>query len=123
MLGHSFFIYQLFVNNDHLFTIDNLSHIMACSSIEHLSFKMIVNPWHYISIAFKQKLGHFIDDLMDTEENDTIEALQAGHSYATENQIYDLSPDALAGPVEDILPLYLEASTRWQVIMCIVSYE
>jgi len=49
---------------------------------------------------------------MDWE--DDVEALQVGHMRATENRIYGLSTQSLAGAVEDVLPLYLQASTRWQ---------
>ena len=45
---------------------------------------------------------------------DNIEALQAGHIQAMENQIYDLSVHTLAGEPEDILPYYLETSMSWQ---------
>ncbi|KAI6139028.1 hypothetical protein BKA82DRAFT_4020491 [Pisolithus tinctorius] len=45
------------------------------------------------------------------DENDTIDALQAGHSHATEHQIYGLSPEALPGAAEDIIHLFLQA--RW----------
>ncbi|KAI6138101.1 hypothetical protein BKA82DRAFT_4021808 [Pisolithus tinctorius] len=44
------------------------------------------------------------------DENDTIDALQAGHSHATENQIYGLSPEALPGAAEDIIHLFLQAN-------------
>ena len=44
---------------------------------------------------------------------DNVEALQAGHTWATESQIYGLSVHTLAGAPEDVLPCYLEASTSW----------
>jgi len=100
-----------------LFSTDDLSNVMARSSLLHTNVKLTVNPWCHISIAFKCKLAHYDEDLFDLDEHDTIDALQAGHSRATKNQIYGLSPDALAGAAEDVLPLFLEVNTKWQVSM------
>lgn len=49
------------------------------------------------------------------EEHDTVEARQATHSRKTEVRLYGLSADALSGVAEDVLPLYLDASTDWQI--------
>ncbi|KIK25617.1 hypothetical protein PISMIDRAFT_22752 [Pisolithus microcarpus 441] len=66
---------------------------------------------------FAELAIHFAEELMEMDENDTVDALQAGHSRATENRIYGLSPEALPGAAEDIIPLFLQASVRWQLIM------
>lgn len=55
-----------------------------------------------------------MEDLIEMNREDDVDALQAGHTRATENRIYGLSPQSLAGAAEDILPLFLEASTKWQ---------
>ncbi|KAG1832560.1 hypothetical protein DFJ58DRAFT_736345 [Suillus subalutaceus] len=73
--------------------------IKDLESVEKIGFPLGVNSWRHISTAFKRKL----------------EALQAGHSRATENRIYGLSPDALASGAEDLLPLFLQASNNWQL--------
>lgn len=108
---------HLFVNNDKLFDTDQLSATMSRESTSHLGFGLRVNSWRHISTAFKRKLGRFAEELLEEDEQDTVEALQAGHTRATENRIYGLSPDALAGAAEDILPLFLQASTNWQLLM------
>ncbi|KAI5984116.1 hypothetical protein F5J12DRAFT_899404 [Pisolithus orientalis] len=69
---------------------------------------------YYLSQAH---ILHLLEELMEMVENDTIDALQAGHSHATENWIYGLSPEALPGAAEDIILLFLQASMQWQVIM------
>jgi len=71
---------QLFVNKDCLFTTDNISLSMSHLSLPHVSFKITVNPWRHISIAFKCKLGQFAEELLELDENDTVDALQAGHT-------------------------------------------
>lgn len=108
---------QLFVNDSKLFNTNQLSDMLTRISLGHLDFKLTVNSWRHISIAFKRKLGQFAEELLELDQNDNIDALQAGHSRAVGDKIYGLSPDALAGASEDILPLFLEASKRWQIIL------
>lgn len=108
---------HIFINVDRLFDTNDLSNAMARMSLQHVACKLTVNPWRHISIAFKRKLAHYTEDLLDLDENETVDALQAGHSRATENRIYGLSPDALSGPAEDLLPHFLQASVKWQLIM------
>ncbi len=56
----------------------------------------------------------------DDETQDSIHALQSGHSRQTENHLYGITAEALAGAAEDVLPLYLDASTDWQVACHVV---
>jgi hypothetical protein len=108
---------QIFMNNQKLFTTDQLSAGMARESIESVGLELGVNSWRHISTAFKRKLGRFAEELLEEDDQDTIEALQAGHSRSTENRVYGLSPDALVGGPEDLLPQFLKASTNWQLLM------
>ncbi|KAG1761223.1 hypothetical protein EDD22DRAFT_954204 [Suillus occidentalis] len=108
---------QIFVNNHKLFTTDQLSTTMARESMDRLGFHLGINSWHHISTAFKCKLGQFAEELWEEDGEDTIEVLQASHSRTTENHIYGLSPDTLAGGAEDLLPQFLQASTNWQLLM------
>jgi hypothetical protein len=61
-----------------------------------------------------------MEELMEEDENDSVQAQQSGHSRRTENRVYGLSPDAMAGAPEDLLPLFLDASTDWQVACKVV---
>ncbi len=56
----------------------------------------------------------------DDETEDSIQALQSGHSRHTENRLYGITAESLAGAAEDVLPMFLDASTDWQVACCIV---
>ncbi|KAI5989839.1 hypothetical protein EDC04DRAFT_2912119 [Pisolithus marmoratus] len=78
---------HLFVNFDRLFTSNDLSTVMAKYSLPRVKFAMMINPWQHIQTAWKR---------------------------ATENRVYGLSTHSLAGAAEDILPLFLQASTGWQ---------
>ncbi|KAI6043205.1 hypothetical protein EDC04DRAFT_2600382 [Pisolithus marmoratus] len=83
-------LYQnhVFVNYDQLFDSKDLSTIMT--------------KWCAV------------EDIIEMDTEDNVEALQAGHSRSTENQVYGISVEALAGAAEDILPAYLNASMEWQ---------
>ncbi|KAA1479881.1 hypothetical protein DENSPDRAFT_902459, partial [Dentipellis sp. KUC8613] len=104
----------LFVNNGELFDSRQLTHIMSTVTNPRVGTELGINDWRHISIAWRRKKCLEVQSLLEDDDYDTIEAQQTGHSRATENRVYGLSPQALAGPGEDVLPLFLRASTRWQ---------
>jgi hypothetical protein len=76
-----------------------------------------IRDWRHISIAFRRKLSTAIEELIEDDERETVAAAQANHRRSTENQIYDISPEALAsGNADDVFPLYLKHSTDWQAV-------
>ncbi|KAI5987426.1 hypothetical protein EDC04DRAFT_2614810 [Pisolithus marmoratus] len=79
-----------------------------------LHFGLTISSWQHIQTAWKCKLGCAVEDIIEMDTEDNVEALQAGHSCSTENQVYGISIEALAGAAEDILPAYLNASMEWQ---------
>ena len=105
----------LFVNNKELFTTAGLTNLMKTLTRKHLSVGLGVNDWRHVSTAFRRKICPGLDELADQDEDNTVEALQSGHSRDTENRIYGISTDRLSGPGEDVLPLFLDVSTDWQV--------
>ena len=105
---------QLFVNFNRLFTSEDLSAVMTKYSLPHLNYALTINPWRHIQTAWKHKFRCAWEAIQEDDMIDNVEALQAGHTRATENRIYGLSVHTLAGAPEDVLPCYLEASTSWQ---------
>ncbi|KAI6037645.1 hypothetical protein EDC04DRAFT_2897236 [Pisolithus marmoratus] len=105
---------HLFVNFNRLFTSNDLSMVMAKYSLPRAKFAMTINPWWHIQTAWKRKFKCAMDDIVEMDMEDDVDALQAGHSCATENRVYGLSTHSLAGAAEDILPLFLQASMGWQ---------
>jgi hypothetical protein len=105
---------QLFVNVAKPFDTNALSCIMGDISLPIVGMALKVNPWRHINIAFTRKLCGSINDLL-ADDLQTVEAAQASHTRQLEERIYGLSKDSLAGVAEDVLPLYLDCSTRWQV--------
>ncbi|KIN98354.1 hypothetical protein M404DRAFT_31357, partial [Pisolithus tinctorius Marx 270] len=87
---------------------------MSKYSLPCLKFALTINPWRHIQTAWKRKFRCLAEDIMEEDMVDNVEALQAGHTRSTENRVYGLSMQAMAGAAEDILPSYLNASTSWQ---------
>ncbi|KAG2343741.1 hypothetical protein BDR05DRAFT_883699, partial [Suillus weaverae] len=106
---------NMFVKFDKLFNSSDLSSVMTRHSLPFLNYGLTINSWRHIQTAWKRKFRCSTDDIVEEDAEDTVEALQAGHSRATENRIYGLSVQALAGAAEDVLPLFLNASTTWQI--------
>ncbi|KAI6096772.1 hypothetical protein F5141DRAFT_1067498 [Pisolithus sp. B1] len=105
---------HLFVNFNKAFTSDDLSAVMAKHSLPRVQFALTINPWRHIQTAWKRKFKCAMEDVVEMDMEDDIDSLQAGHTRATENRVYGLSTDSLAAAAEDVLPLFLQASTGWQ---------
>lgn len=116
--------YNLFVNTDKFFTTTDLSRIMVHYTLQYLHADISVRDWRHICIAIRRKLCPSQISLYDDEEDniaeDHIAAEQAGHTVRTERLRYAITADALAGPSEDVLPLFLQASNNWQQVMKVV---
>jgi len=111
---------HLFVNQDRLFDTDDLTTGLELLTLHHLGIKLGVRHWRHVNTAFRRKICPHMDLLLDDEEKDSIPAIQSGHSRSTENRLYGISQDGLVGASEDFLPLFLEASTHWQVACSLV---
>ncbi|KAJ7105805.1 hypothetical protein C8R44DRAFT_942367 [Mycena epipterygia] len=113
---------MLFMDFGKEFTSDKLSSLMVQSTGPILGWEMKISYWRHIFIAFRRKLCAGAGSLEDIEEDatSTVNAMQSGHSLPTENRVYGLSPDALLGAPEDVLYLFLRASTEWQKAMKVV---
>jgi hypothetical protein len=113
---------QVFVNNKEAFTTERLSQIMRKYTLDSLGTELGVSDWRHVSAAFRRRICPRLDELVEEEGEgiDSVQALQSGHTRQTENRIYAVSADAMAGPGEDVLPQFLDASTDWQVAVGIV---
>ncbi|OBZ66042.1 ATP-dependent DNA helicase tlh2 [Grifola frondosa] len=107
--------FNLFVNFDRQFTSDDLSSIMKRYTMEKMGADLGINSWRHISVAWRRKLCSAEMELFDDHEEDTVEALQVGHSKATEDRVYGITTATLQGVSEDVIPMFLEASTKWQI--------
>ncbi|KAF8425053.1 hypothetical protein L210DRAFT_3509366 [Boletus edulis BED1] len=87
----------LFVNFDRKFTSENLSAVMAKYSLPRTQYALTINPWRHIQTAWKRKFKCTMEHIVEIDETENVDALQAGHTRATENRIYGLSTHSLAG--------------------------
>ncbi|KAJ3508586.1 hypothetical protein NLJ89_g5676 [Agrocybe chaxingu] len=111
---------HVFVNHTALFATDNVTEMLTKIGLPHFEFPLNVNSWRHISTAFRRLHCTRFKQLLDEEDNDSVDARQSGHSRQTENRLYGLSHDTLAGAGEDVLPLFLDASTDWQILCGVV---
>jgi hypothetical protein len=117
----SLFDKHVFVNHNKLFKTDDLTHALEKHSAEFMDIELGVSDWRHVSAAFRNKLCGRLEELIeDDDEHESIGALQMGHSRQTENRVYGISQEALHGAPEDVLPLFLDASTDWQVVCRVV---
>jgi hypothetical protein len=108
----------LFVNLLREFTTDDVSKTMGSFFQTRTGMPITVRPFRQISTAFKRQRCKDAMELLqeDGEGLEMVDALQMGHNRFTDQMRYAVSKDALASaPPEEVLPLYLEASTDWQV--------
>jgi hypothetical protein len=111
---------HVFVNHTKLFDTDDISNGLRTKAAAHMDVDLNVSNWRHIYTAFRRKLCSQLQDLLEGDENERIEALQMGHNTQTERRIYGISPEALQSASEDVLPLFLDASTEWQILCGVV---
>ncbi|KAJ3533285.1 hypothetical protein NM688_g7305 [Phlebia brevispora] len=115
--------YHLFVHFDKLFDTPTLSKSMATYTLPFLTSKITVHDWRHLAIAFRRVLCPTHIDIYSEEDNvgeDHVAAEQTGHTVRTERLKYAITAEALAGPSEDVLPLFFQASNNWQQTMRVV---
>jgi hypothetical protein len=111
----------LFVNNKNLFTTTDITNVLKTYTLPVYDIGLGVNDWRHISAAFRRKICPGLEDIIEDDGNqETVQALQSGHTRQTENRIYGISTETLAGSADEVLPMFLDASTDWQVACRIV---
>jgi hypothetical protein len=114
---------HLFVNGDREFNSNDITRIMKELTYPILGFDVGIRNFRHIYIAFERKRCGTIGKLILDSERDTVQAAQAGHNVRNDNRIYAVSGDNLDGYAEDVMPLFCEASTEWQVEVRVVPGE
>jgi hypothetical protein len=111
----------LFINNKELFDTPQLTRLLKIYTTPVLKFGFGVADWRHISATFRRKICPAMEIIVDEDDSqESIPALQSAHSRHTENRLYGISAEALTAASEDVLPLFLDASTDWQVACKIV---
>lgn len=107
----------VFVKGTRHFATEDISREMKSWTWKYLKVELGVQDWRHVMIAWRRKLCPSASSVLENEHEDYIGAEQAGHSWRVEKSIYGISPDALAGLPEDMIPLFLKASCSWQKAM------
>ncbi|KAF8957928.1 hypothetical protein BDZ97DRAFT_1924184 [Flammula alnicola] len=111
----------LFINNKQLFQTPQLTRILKSYTLPVYQVGLGVNDWRHVTASFRRKICPGLEDVIDEDQTqESIQALQSGHSRQTENRIYGVSTETLGGSSDDVLPLFLDASTDWQVACKVV---
>ena len=112
--------HMMFMDFGKEFTSEQLSKIMSSTMRPVVGWNVTISSWRHINIAWKRKLCKGVSDIAEHTTGHAVHALQSGHSVANENRIYGLSPEAFLGASEDVMQLFLDASTEWQVVNKVV---
>lgn len=112
---------RLFVGNFKPLDTTQISNHMHSIFRPLVGFNLGVQSFRQIHAAFSRKHCGQMESLLDASEVNTAQVLQYGHTRSIHDNIYGVSADATAGPSEDILPLFLDASTDWQRTMRVVQ--
>ncbi|KAF7368146.1 ATP-dependent DNA helicase tlh1 [Mycena sanguinolenta] len=107
---------MLYMDMGHMFTSDRLGQLMGSKTSGVLGWEVKISIYRQINIAFRRKKCGGAIELIEQETVSTLNAMSSGHSLRTENMVYGLSPDSLAGAPEDVLPLFLFGSGEWQTL-------
>lgn len=87
---------------------------MGQETMAVLHWPMTVSSWRHSIIAFKHRLCKgAIDAHLEEEVMSALHAQQSGHSVATETRIYGINQDSFGGVSQDLIQLYLDATSEY----------
>ncbi|KAJ7573464.1 hypothetical protein C8J56DRAFT_903468 [Mycena floridula] len=113
---------MLFMGFEKPFTSKKLATLLRQYTSPVTSFDIAIADFRQIFVGFRERnLGKTHNLLLeDGDSTDTIEAEQMGHSRTTEKANYGLCSNGWEGASDEIILLFLQASSRWQVLLEVV---
>ncbi|KAI0628493.1 hypothetical protein C8Q77DRAFT_1220921 [Trametes polyzona] len=113
-------LYQdfLFVNYDKPFIGDNISAGMKRWTGEHLGVELGIQKWRQCSTPLRRK--HAGLEEMWLEDQDTVDAAQAGHSHRVDTLRYGVTDLSSTGMAEDYIGPFLKTSVMWHRVLHLV---
>jgi hypothetical protein len=111
----------LFANFGKRYTSEDLSGWISKLCTPFVGPVMILSVWRHVAIAFQRKHCPEARRLLDSSESDdSVRALQAGHSRQVEERVYGLSATSALNTPEDMAEAMCQASTDWQIVVKVV---
>lgn len=109
---------MLFMDYLKPFSSKALSTIMGDTTGKHVGWKVTASPYRQASIGFRTK-NNIAPLELDIQEETMrlIYAQQSGHTLATEERIYGLSPELVEGVSDSTMELYIQSSIDWQNLL------
>ncbi|KAI0628002.1 hypothetical protein C8Q77DRAFT_1068933, partial [Trametes polyzona] len=113
-------LYQdfLFVNYDKPFIGDDISAGMKRWTGEHLGVELGIQKWRQCSTPLRRK--HAGLEEMWLEDQDTVDAAQAGHSHRVDTLRYGVTDLSSTGMAEDYIGPFLKTSVMWHRVLHLV---
>ncbi|KAI0633912.1 hypothetical protein C8Q77DRAFT_1217292 [Trametes polyzona] len=113
-------LYQdfLFVNYDKPFIGDDISAGMKRWTGEHLGVELGIQKWRQCSTPLRRK--HAGLEEMWLEDQDTVDAAQAGHSHRVDTLHYGVTDLSSTGMAEDYIGPFLKTSVMWHRVLHLV---
>ncbi len=105
-----------FVNDNRLFTADNISSEMKKYTFKHIGMKIGVRLWRQCSAPFRRE--HAAEPSLTSPQ--TVDAYQSGHSQRVDHLRYGVTGHGSLGVSEDSLKRCLDASVRWHNVLHLV---
>ncbi|KAI0323904.1 hypothetical protein GY45DRAFT_1349651 [Cubamyces sp. BRFM 1775] len=113
-------LYQdfLFINYDKPFIGDDLSAEMKVWTGKHMGIELGIQKWRQCSTPLRRK--HAGLEEMWLEDQDTVDAAQAGHSHRVDHLRYGVTDLSATGMAEDYIGPFLKTSVMWHKVLHLV---
>ena len=113
-------LYQnwLFVNISKPFDADNITSEMRKWTRAHLGCELGVRDWRQVSTPLRRTHAGMAEVWL--EDQNTVDAAQAGHSHYIDRMRYGVTERSSIGLAEDFIGPFLDTSVRWHNILRLV---
>ncbi len=110
---------NLFIKRKKAFDADDISKTMKTWTEEYLGYGLTISDWRQVSTPLRRVHAGMAESLMD-EQEETVNAAQAGHSQGTDHAHYGRTERTVTGLAEGYLGPFLENSLAWHETLLLV---
>ena len=113
----------IFVKNNSLFVIEDIFLVLQSTSLETIEVLLGIQGHCQLSICIRCTQYSILEELIRIREDTKFATQQAGYLGTTEKQIYRVSIGYLGKVPKNQVKPYINASTKWQVLMKVFRGE